>query len=615
MSIFKQVLLVLVFGFLILFSIIVALSLGVIKNSTKESIYQNIQNSVTNLSLSITNAGDDESTIKTAINASFDNADFAKIVFKDTEDEVLYMLEKEIEIDEEIPTWFIKLIDIGEISAITSVSKSWQVLGVLEVFGDKSIYYEQTYRIFLKLIQSLFIGFIIFMIVLFLLFTFILKPLKTIRNQANAVMENRFIVSKEIPFTSEFKSVTLSINSMINKFEAMFKNTNEVLKTNKELLYFDEISKLNNRKYFVLKANECLIKDSLYSRGFIVLSSINIDYINKHFGYEKTNKILQDLSKILKDSFLEKDSVIARLNGSEFAVILPNEDEGFVKKVIEDIVYEVGKIEELENNIYFAMLEYQDEKGLKDLFTKMDYAISQAKLNSNLSYYYAQNISNTKTKEEWINIINSSLENDSFKILNRDIKDIKTSENILKTVNFTIENQDFDFVDFLAAIIKLDRINDVYFHLINKSLTQYNEKISIELPTKFVENLNNLVKFEEILQKYKNKKSAIFEIEEGAFKDNLKNSMKFIRLIKENGFDFAIYNFIANSDDFTYIKEEKPLYIKSSKLFLMESKQSLSMLKILTSSLGIKLIATSVEEKDLNELNDLEIDAVMMQIK
>src|SRR5574344_1317974 len=133
MSIFKQVLLVLVFGFLILFSIIVALSLGVIKNSTKESIYQNIQNSVINLSLSITNAGDDESTIKTAINASFDNADFAKIVFKDTEDKVIYALEKEIEIDEEIPSWFVSLIDIGEISAIASVSSSWQVLGVLEV--------------------------------------------------------------------------------------------------------------------------------------------------------------------------------------------------------------------------------------------------------------------------------------------------------------------------------------------------------------------------------------------------------------------------------------------------------------------------------------------------
>ena len=35
----------------------------------------------------------------------------------------------------------------------------------------------------------------------------------------------------------------------------MFQNTNEVLKTNKELLYFDEVTKINNRKYFILKTH------------------------------------------------------------------------------------------------------------------------------------------------------------------------------------------------------------------------------------------------------------------------------------------------------------------------------------------------------------------------
>ena len=100
-------------------------------------------------------------------------------------------------------------------------------------------------------------------------------------------MNNEFILSTEQPFTDEFKTLTTSINSMVSKFEKMFQNTNEVLKTNKELLYFDEVTKINNRKYFILKANEYLDKDSSNNKGFIVSLSIKLDVINKTYGFIK----------------------------------------------------------------------------------------------------------------------------------------------------------------------------------------------------------------------------------------------------------------------------------------------------------------------------------------
>ena len=51
-------------------------------------------------------------------------------------------------------------------------------------------------------------------------------------------MNNEFILSTEQPFTDEFKTLTTSINSMVSKFEKMFQNTNEVLKTNKRTFIF-----------------------------------------------------------------------------------------------------------------------------------------------------------------------------------------------------------------------------------------------------------------------------------------------------------------------------------------------------------------------------------------
>ena len=72
MSLFKQVSAVLLFIFTILFVLIIAVTFGIIKDSAEKSLYENVQNSVTNLSLSITNSGTEISSIKTVINASFD---------------------------------------------------------------------------------------------------------------------------------------------------------------------------------------------------------------------------------------------------------------------------------------------------------------------------------------------------------------------------------------------------------------------------------------------------------------------------------------------------------------------------------------------------------------
>ena len=83
MTLFKQVSIILLFIFIILFTLIMGVTFKIMKDSTQKSLYENVQNSVSSISLSITNAGSDISSIKTIINASFDNGNYERIVFKD----------------------------------------------------------------------------------------------------------------------------------------------------------------------------------------------------------------------------------------------------------------------------------------------------------------------------------------------------------------------------------------------------------------------------------------------------------------------------------------------------------------------------------------------------
>jgi len=619
MSLFKQVAIVLSVVFLILFILVVGLSFNIIKNSAAKSLYESIQNSVTGISLSITNSGVGEHSVQTILNASFDNGNYAKIVFKNTNEEIVYERKKEIALGEngDIPKWFVDFVDIGDISAITNVSEGWKLLGTLEIYADRKMLYKQIYTMFIKIFESLILIYVLLIILFHFLFTFILRPLKTIDKQAKAVINNEFIISDKVPFTEEFKSLTFAINSMIKKFESIFKNTNEILKTNKELLYFDEHSKINNRKYFILKVNEYLDKDSINNTGFLVLINLNIQDINKTCGFIKTDKLLFDLGNKMKECFIDHVNIVTRLNGSDFAILIPNSSEEFVKENLEKLIKSLKSIEEFKNNIHFGILKYTTEDDIKKIFTKIDYTLSQAKIHTEQEYFYAKNVQNQKlrTKEEWINILNISLEKEYYQVVYRDIVDINSKEQLLKTVSFEIdfEGEIIKYGELIAPILEQNILDKVCLYIIEKVMNSYETGlISIQLPTIFITKSSNYIKLKEILEKYKNiSNNIIFEIEEGAFNNNLNSVLGYIQLFKEFNFKFAIFNFILHSDDYNYLKELKPMYIKASKLFLLESKQHLSILKILTQSLGIKLIATSVDEiSEIEILKQIEIDAV-----
>lgn len=618
MSLFKQVSLVLSFIFAILFILITVVSFKIIKDSTEKSLYENVQNSVSSISLSITNAGTDISSIKTVINATFDNGNYEKIVFKDVDENIIYEVKKEIVLDEKnIPSWFIKLINIGEISAKSTISNGWNVLGNIEIYNDRTIFYNQIYSIFNNLIFSLLLSFTLLLFILFYLFKYMLKPLIVIKKQADAVMKNEFIIQNDLPFTSEFKSVTLSINSMIDKIEKMFENTNSVLKLNKELLYFDEVTKLNNRKYFILKANEYLDKYNPNNKGFVAIVSLKVDILNKMFGYERTNNILLKLSNLMKEEFQKDSNLVVRINGSEFVLLLPNINEEKVKADILEFTKKAYSILEIiKEKMFIGLFKYEAEQSVSSLLTKMDYVISQAKVYTEKEFYFIKDIDKCMTKEEWIKIINISLEEDYFKLLYRNVVDINLKDILHKTISFELnyDEDSFSYRGFIAPILELGRLNDVYLHIIEKVLKNNqnkDENISIQLPTVFIEDLNNYPKLKELFTKISNNKNIIFEIEEEAFNKNLHNSVIYINLFKEFDFKFAIFNFIANSDDYSYLKELKPSYIKASKYFLLESRQSLNVLKILTQSLDIKLIATSVNDiSDIDILSKIGINAI-----
>lgn len=88
----------------------------------------------------------------------------------------------------------------------------------------------------------------------------------------------------------------------------------------KDLSYLDGLTKLYNQAYFK-KVISILNQELNTSIGLIVCDLDNLKYVNDTFGHSTGDRLLIEVSKILQDN-VDKNSIISRIGGDEFAIII-----------------------------------------------------------------------------------------------------------------------------------------------------------------------------------------------------------------------------------------------------------------------------------------------------
>lgn len=627
MTLYKQISIFITTIFLILFSIILIVIFSIMREYAQKELYENAQNSVSTLSLSISNTQISESNIQTMIDATFDNGNYERITFKNIDNEIMHeRKQEEIKINN-ILKWFEDIIDLEIPVAKSTLSNNWQIVGILEIINDKNTIYLQLYKLMTHILIYLSILCIIFLIVLYYILHLILKPLLNIQKQASAVINNEFLIQEELPKTKEFKIVIKSINSMIRKFESIFQSANESLSKSKELLYMDSVMNIPNRKYFILKASEYMIEESEKSNGITIIISIKrVELLNQIIGYENTDKLMHDFAqyiKIITKKF--EDVLLCRLNGTEIIILLPNKDISNISYIIEDIFAYINNILEkykIENKkdlgIYLGVSKYEKIKEIKTFFNFLDYLVAQAKLLPNGKYYIFNNMNIDIGKNKWRENILNGIKNHNFQIIYRKTIESKTKKNVHNVVSFIlkIDSQSYTYSEFMAFVIKLNLVEDVYLYIIEKILLSKNNSTeiitTIQLSSDFLTNIYAYEKLKRLFERLRNqiKGRIVFEISEALINKHYETTLLFVNLFKEYHFGFGINNFIADSQDYSYLKKIKPSFVKVDKEYLLGNVQNINILKIILESLGINLIATgvnSIEELNLLYENNITI--------
>ena len=281
------------------------------------------------LALSMSQYGDEPAMAETLINALFDGGHFQSVRYTDIKGRVVIARDRSEAkgSGEGTPTWFTRWITLEARPGEALVSNGWQQAGKVTVVANPQFAYQALWRGTLQLGALLALAGLMWGFGITLLMRHLRRPLEDLAQHADAIGNGQF-APMSVPQVSELRSVAQALNRMAGRVQTMFAEQSARISALHTETTRDPVCGLPNRELFIGTLRSALHEDGESPRGGLLLIRVaDLAAINRHLGRERTDQWLSTVATSLAATLpAEGDSVLARMNGADFAYLLPGAD-------------------------------------------------------------------------------------------------------------------------------------------------------------------------------------------------------------------------------------------------------------------------------------------------
>ena len=324
-SLHRQMVLLITGLLLFLLAGICILSVHNSRNYLEYQLHTHAQDTATSLGLSISKAvaEDDLALVQTMVDAIFDRGDFVEIMVRNPDGDVITSRTMAPP-PHLVPRWFVRWLKINPMPGISEMSEGWRMVGEVRVLSDKDVANrnlwhaaKQAFWLFLG------VGLISWVVILFIVRT-VLKPLRTLEQQADAICRKDFSGQQPLPKTRELKRVVQAINRMTRQLKVLFDEQVAQIEQVRNQAYVDPVSGLGNGRFFNAQLQARLEStEEPFSGTLVRLQIKGMGEYNEHYGHDSGNLLLRRIGQVWQSAFEEVEShCVARVTGSRFAALL-----------------------------------------------------------------------------------------------------------------------------------------------------------------------------------------------------------------------------------------------------------------------------------------------------
>lgn len=640
MTLYRQLLIFTLVLFLALFACLWFEKLQSTRSFLVTQLESHAQDTATSLGLSLSPmmANNDIPTVDTMINAVFDRGYYRIISLKDMQGEVITERVLKIEIAG-VPNWFINLISIDFPRAESLVMAGWNQAGKLYVESHPGYAYQTIWQTMVRMSIYFLLAIATVLILGGFGLRLLLKPLKRVELQAEAICRKEYQIQETLPKTRELRQVVDSMNRMTTKVRDMFSNQAKVAERLRRNAYSDQVTGLGNRRYMTAQVEAHLEATTGIVRGALLMLQLdNLQKVNELEGFATGDRLLQKVAEIIKQETKDlNDFALARLTGGDFAI--------FVSGISSEDTYEIAKelcrkvtrlavenVSSSDNIAHIGGVIYEEITTLPKLLSEADNALQAARRKGPnkwaVTVQPSGETSVIKGKQWWRETLEKVLEQKDIVLYKQpvvrsgDTRDIFHQELLsritLEKGEIVSANIFVPLAERLDLVSKLDRV------VLDRIFSRKKDNADLKAIAVNVSpsSLNDLDFFQWILAELQQLPAGlphiIFEFPEFGAVQYLDVVKKFSREIQLLGHGIGLDHFGQSFSNFGYLKSLQPEYVKIDRAFTRDlakdpgdSEFFIGALCGVAHSLDIMVIAEGVEqEEQVKTLQELNIDAL-----
>lgn len=428
MSLFRQLWLAVIASTVIAFAGSFVVSMLTARHYLAQQLAVKNNDNAASLALSMSQLDKDPVTVELQMAAIFDSGQYASVRLFAPDGKP--MVEKISQAPEqEVPTWFSSLFPIDSPPGQAQVSAGWNQFGTVELISHSHFAYKELWDGALKLLIWFIVGGCLMGLLGMRLLRRIKRPLDAVVSQAQAISERRFINIPE-PAIPELNSLAKAMNAMVARLKAIFAEEAARLEQVRREATLDGLTGLANRAFFLNQLDAALSDEDAPPTGTLLMLRLgDLAGINRRAGRETADELLRRLGSTLLELAAEMpDAAVARLNGADFALLIPGilEPSPYANKLLDTLrdLVSAGLIDgEVVGHI--ATGTYQHGQGIGTLLSRLDAALANAEGQSGLAWCRAENNGElcASSNADWKKLLDEALRAERLRLIEFPVTD------------------------------------------------------------------------------------------------------------------------------------------------------------------------------------------------
>lgn len=431
MTLSRQLLMLLTALVLLLFAGTLTISVYNTRSYLESQLASHAQDAATSLGLSATThvANDDKAMVTTMVNAMFHRGDYLSIRFENLDGQA--WIERIVDLKvADVPAWFRRAFVLEPPQRSATMMSGWHQVGRVVVTSHPGLAYQQLWQTTVHTLRLFLVGALLALLLGVIGLRLLLRPLKAVEMQADAICNREFPVLEKRPFTLELRRVVEAMNRLSSKVARMLSDAEESAGRLRQQAYQDPVTGLANRRQLMdVLAHRTGDSELLQTGGLLLLELNDFKAYNQEHGYSAGDRLLHAAGRAIESVLAgEPRSTLARLSGASFSVLVENVDAPRLHALGSEIVAAVaglyGRLALESSDVAHVGIALYAGQSASELLSEADLALREAQrdgANAVVLQRHATDDVAVRTASDWRELIETAITRRQFSLLRQPV--------------------------------------------------------------------------------------------------------------------------------------------------------------------------------------------------